>query len=156
MAWEYLKFFHIFFAFIMMGGIFLSQYAIVNARKTSEPRTFATYLKMSASGGMMAGFGLVSVSLLGVLTAWQQNLDLTATGWLNGAYGAAILAFIIPPLTFARWEKQAAALMPEAEEKGEVLPEQHRLVGGPQYRIVNIALSALLVWMLVLMVFKPF
>jgi uncharacterized membrane protein len=156
MAWEYLKFFHIFFAFIMMGGIFLSQYGIVNARKTTEPGTFATYLKMSAAGGKMSMIGLLAVSLLGVLTAWQQDLDLTATGWLNGAYGAAILALVIPFFTFVRWEKQAALLMPDAQDQGEVLPEQHRLIGGPQYRIVNVVMTVLIVWMLALMVFKPF
>ncbi|MDA0799563.1 MAG: DUF2269 family protein [Chloroflexi bacterium] len=156
MAWEYLKFFHLCFAFIMMGGIFLSQYAIVYARKTTEPGIFATYLKMSAVGGKMSMIGLVSVSLLGVLTAWQQDLDLTATGWLNAAYGTAILALIIPFFTFARWEKQAAQLMPDALTQGQVLPEQHRLVGGPQYRGINIVMTILIVWMLVLMVFKPF
>jgi uncharacterized membrane protein len=156
MAWEYLKFFHIFFAFMMMGGITVSQYAIVNARKTNEPGTFQTYLKMSAVGGQMGMIGLAAVSILGVLTAWQQDLDLTGTGWLNAAYATAIVALILPPLTFARWEKQAALLMPEAQETSEVLPEQHRLVGGPQYRGVNIAMTALIVWMLVLMVFKPF
>jgi uncharacterized membrane protein len=156
MAWEYLKFFHLFFAFIMMGGIFLSQYGIVNARKTTEPGTFATYLKMSAAGGKMSMIGLVAVSVLGVFTAWQQDLDLTATGWLNASYATAILALIIPYLTFVRWEKQAAQLMPEALAKGEVLPEQHRLVGGPQYRGINIVMTVLIIWMLVLMAFKPF
>lgn len=34
----------------MRGGILLSQYAIVNARKISESGTFSTYLKMSATG----------------------------------------------------------------------------------------------------------
>ena len=156
MAWEYLKFFHLVFAFVMMGGIFLSQYAIVQARRTTEPSIFATFLKMSAFGGMLGAIGLVSVSVLGVLTAWQQDLSLTATGWLNAAYATVIVALVIPPLTFARWEKRAVALMPEAEAQGEVLPEQKRLVGGPQYRVVNSVMSALLVWMLVLMVFKPF
>jgi uncharacterized membrane protein len=156
MAWEYLKFGHLFFAFMTMGGVSISQYAIVNARKTNAPGTFQTYLKMSAAGGMMTMIGLVSVSVLGVLTAWQQDLSLTSTGWLNATYGTVILLMVIPMLTFVRWEKQAAGLMDQAEENGEVLPEQHALVGGPQYRITNIVMTALIIWTLYLMVFKPF
>jgi uncharacterized membrane protein len=155
MAWEYLKFFHLLFAFIMMGGMFISQYAIIQARRTDEPGLFGIYLRMSKVGGSMAGGGLLVVSLLGGLTAWQQNIPMS-TGWLSAAYATAIVAFIIPPLTFARWEKQAAALMPDAEAQGEVLAAQKQLIAGPRFRVVNSIITALLVWMLMLMVFKPF
>jgi hypothetical protein len=44
--------------------------------------------------------------------------------------------------------------MPEAA--GEVLTAQKKLVGGIRYRVANSVLAGLLVWMLVLMVSKPF
>jgi len=127
---------------------------LARARRTSDPGMFETYLRMSKFGGSFAGSGLVAVSLLGVLTAWQQHILLTSMGWLNAACGTAIAAFIIPPLTLARGEKQAAVLMPEAA--GEVLTAQKKLVGGIRYRVANSVLAGLLVWMLVLMVSKPF
>lgn len=59
----------------------------------------------------MSEIGLLAISLL-VVTAWQQDISPYSTGWLNAAYATAIVAFVIPLVTFARCGKQAALLMP--------------------------------------------
>ena len=155
-AWEYLKFFHIVFAFVMVGGISISEYAMVQARRTTEPATFGAFVRMSAAGGIVSGVSLIVVSVLGVLTAWQQHIPLTSTGWLNAAYATVIVATILPMATFARWGKKAEGLVPEALEKGAVLPEQKQLISGTRYHLVNGLMILLLVWVVYIMVFKPF
>lgn len=156
MLWEYLKFFHIIAAFMMVGGIMMSEVVVRRARKTTDPQTFGTYMGLGRTSGITSSVGLVLASIFGVLTAWRMGLPLTTTGWLNASYGIAIVATLVPPLTFVRWERQASALMPQAVERGEVLPEQQRLIGGPQFIAVNAFMSFLLVLILVLMVFRPF
>ena len=66
------------------------------------------------------------------------------------------MATVVPPLTLKKYGDKAKALMPEAYQKGAVLPEQQRLVGGRQARAVELFMWALLAFIIVLMVFKPF
>lgn len=156
MAWEYLEFFHIAAAFIVVSGIAISEVAVRRARKTDDPKIFATLMGIAKIAGPMTGAGLVLAGILGVLTAWREGLPLTTTGWLNAAYAATIVALVVPPLTFLRWERAVMALMPQAVQQGEVLPEQKAILGGPAWRATNLFMSALLVFIVVLMVFRPF
>ena len=97
---------------------------------------------MSAFGGMLAGGGTVLVSILGILTAWQQGWALTSTGWLLAAYVSVFVAIVVPPLTLKKYGDKAKALMSEAYQKGEVLAEQRRLVSGPQARAAELFCGA--------------
>lgn len=47
MAWEYLKFFHLVFAFVLVSGIGLALYATQMAAHTSNPRGFDLFLSMA-------------------------------------------------------------------------------------------------------------
>ena len=105
---------------------------------------------------MLAGGGTLLTAVFGILTAWQQNWPLTTTGWLSATYVVVIVAFITPLLTLKRYGDRAMALMPEAREKGEVLPEQMDLITGPKARVAGLFLWGLLIFIIVMMVFKPF
>ncbi len=156
MAWEYLKFFHLVFGFVLVSGVVLAAYAEVMAPRTRDLGQFEAYLKVGNFGGMLAGLGTVMASVFGILTAWQQNWPLTSTGWLSATYVVMIVAFITTLITLKRYGDRAVALMPEARAGGEVLPEQIDLVSGPKARFAGLFLWGLLVFVIVLMVFKPF
>ena len=66
------------------------------------------------------------------------------------------VALITPLVTLKRYGDRAMVLMPQARERGEILREQIDLVSGPKARIAGHFLSGLLVFIIVLMVFKPF
>ena len=73
MAWEYLRFFHLVFGFLLVSGVVVAAYGSFCAPGTRDPQRFEIYLNMSVFGGMLAGGGTVLVSILGILTAWQQG-----------------------------------------------------------------------------------
>ncbi len=156
MASEYLKFFHLVFGFILVSGVVLAAYAELMARRARDLTQFEVYLKVGGFGGMLAGGGTLLTAVFGILTAWQQNWPLTTTGWLSATYVVVIVAFITPLLTLKRYGDRAMALMPEAREKGEVLPEQMDLITGPKARVAGLFLWGLLIFIIVMMVFKPF
>lgn len=155
MAWEYLKFFHIMFAFVLVTGIFLAQYGAARARRTEGVQAFGIYMSLSKSGGMLSGISIIAVGILGILTAWQQQWELTGTRWLEISYLITILGAVVPPLTLKRWGDAAAKLMPRAIENGAILPEQRELISSPRFYAVDIFMNTMLILIIVLMVFKP-
>jgi uncharacterized membrane protein len=155
MAWEYLKFFHIVFAFLLVTGVGLIQYGHARAMRTQDPREFGLFLSMTRSGGMITGIAVIVVGILGILTAWQQKWLLTDTLWLNISYALTIVGTILPPLTLKRWGEAAGKLMPQAIQQGKVLPEQRALIGSVKYRGVDLLMNALLIAIIIVMVFKP-
>ena len=156
MAWEYLKLFHLIFGFVLVTGVVMAEYAELMARRTNDLPQFEVYLKLGNFGGMLAGSGTLLTSVFGILTAWQQNWPLATTGWLTATYIVVFIALITPLITLKRYGDRATALMPEARERGAILPEQIDLVSGPKARIAGHFLSGLLIFVIVLMVFKPF
>jgi uncharacterized membrane protein len=156
MAWEYLKFFHIVSAFVLVTGVSFIQYGHARAIRSQDVRAFGFYLSLVKSGGMMTGLGVVLAGTFGILTAWQQKWPLTDTGWLNAAYAVTIVATILPQFTLKRWGQQAGKMMPQAMQQGKVLPEQLAVLTSPKYRAVDLFMLGLLVFIVVLMVFKPF
>ena len=157
MAHEYLKFFHLIFAFVMVGGIVLAIYGTAKAVKTEDPDQFEGHLKAGETGGKLASVGLIAVSIFGVLTAWKQGWPLTSTGWLNATYVSVFIGGIVMPMAFdMRNAKKVKALMPKAREAGKVLPEQVRILAGPAARLTGVINMGILIFIVVLMVFKPF
>ena len=118
MAWEYLKFFHLVFGFVLVSGIVLAAYAEVMAPRTRDLGQFEAYLKVGNFGGMLAGLGTVMASVFGILTAWQQNWPLTSTGWLSATYVVMNATTITTLITLKRYGDRAVALMPEARAGG--------------------------------------
>lgn len=155
MAWEYLKFFHLMFAFVLVTGVFLAQYGTARARRTDDVQAFGIYLSLSKSGGMLSGLSVVAVGILGILTAWEQGWELTGTRWLEISYLITILGAVVPPLTLKRWGDAAAKMMPRAIESGSVLAEQKELISSPRFYAVDMFMNTMLILIIVLMVFKP-
>lgn len=155
MASEYLKFAHLFFAFILISGIFMAQYGTFKARRTEDPAAFGLYLSLGKTGGMLSGMSVIAVGIFGILTAWEQNWPLTGMRWLEISYLITIIGAILPPLTLKRWAQSAGKLMPQAMQQGRVLPEQKEFISSIQYRAVDVFMLGLLFIIVALMVFKP-
>jgi uncharacterized membrane protein len=155
MSWEYLKFFHIMFAFMLVTGVSMAQYGALKARRTEDVHAFGVYLSLSKSGGMLSGMSVFAVGILGILTAWDQGWQLTGTRWLEISYVITVIGTVLPPLTLKRWGEAAGKLMPQAMQQGRVLPEQTALIASTRYRAVDTFMNTLLVLIIILMVFKP-
>ena len=156
MELEYLRFFHIASAFLLVSGIALAVYGGQRATRTKDVDQFEMHLNTAKTGGIIATVSTVIVSVLGVLTAWRLHLPLTSTGWLIASYITVFAAVALPNMIEARNGIKAMNLMPQAREKGEVLPEQIHLIDGPIPRLAGLVNLGLLIFILVLMVFKPF
>ena len=155
MAWEYLKFFHIMFAFVLVTGVFLAQYGTARARRTDDVQAFGIYISLAKTGGMLSGMSVFAVGVLGILTAWDFGWPLTGQRWLEISYVITIIGTVVPPLTLKRWGEAAGKMMPQAIEQGRVLPEQKAVISSRQYFAVDIFMNTLLILIIVLMVFKP-
>lgn len=146
---------HISFAFFIVVGSSMALYAEVNASRTSDPLLFGAFIRMTGFAGKLAGTGSVLASVFGTILAWRAGWELT-DGWLMAAYAAAIIAVVVPPLTLVRQTSRVAALMPKAIEQGSVLEEQKAILHSPVFVGAAAFMWALLVFIMVDMVFKPF
>lgn len=155
MASEYLKFFHLMFAFVLVTGVVMAQYGVFKARRTEDVNSFGVYLSLSKTGGMLSGMSVFAVGVFGILTAWEQGWELTGTRWLEISYAITIIGAVLPVLTLKRWGEAAGKMMPQAMEQGRVLPGQRELITGPRYRAVDTFMNTLLVIIIALMVFQP-
>ena len=156
MAWEYLKFFHLIFAFLLVTGIGLALYGTQRAAHTSKPSAFDLFLREARFGGILAAFGSVLTGIFGVLTAWKQGWALTSTNWIIAAYISLFIAILIGFFVDRRNGEKARGLMQKAYQDGKVLPEQIQLIDGIRARLSALANAGILVFLIVLMVFKPF
>ena len=156
MVWEYLKFFHLLFAFVLVSSIGLALYATQRAAHTSDPRGFDLFLSMARFGGILAAIGSVLTGFFGFLTAWKQGWPLTSTNWIIAAYISLFVAILIGFLVDRRHGEKARGMMQRAYQVGSVLPEQIQLIDGVSARFFGAANAGILVFLIVLMVFKPF
>ncbi len=152
---DFLVFMHILFLAILLSGIGVANYASIRAGRTNDVREFGIYLKMGSTGGMLAPVALIAMAIFGVWAASEIGYSLT-DGWLIAAYITVVVAMVVPGVTFARWGSEAEKLMPEALEKGEILPRQRELITGTRARITEAFMMALLIFILYDMVYKPF
>lgn len=146
---------HILFVFLLLGALGMITYSSVMVAKTDDVQKFGIYLSIGTTGGMISGASLVLTGIFGFLAAWEIGWSLTE-GWLIAAYVSAIVALIVPTVSFKRWGEQATKLMPQALNEGRILPEQKELMTSPKYRAVEAFMYGLLVFIAYVMVFKPF
>lgn len=156
MAWEYLKVFHLLFMMAFFAGTIVSTMAGIRARKAQEIETVATLTRMSSSAGLfLTTPAFMLTGLFGVLTAQQQNLALMDTAWLNAAYGATVIVFVLGVGVMVRRDVRAARLAARDQIMGSRSPELDAALSERLPMLVGPVLHALVAYLVVMMVFQP-
>jgi len=156
MAWEYLKLFHLLFALAFFAGTIVSTMAGIRARKAQEIETVATLTRMSSSTNLfLTTPALMLTGLFGVLTAQQQHLALTDTEWLNAAYGATVILFVLGVGVMVRRDVRAARLAARDQVTGSRSVELDAALSERLPMVVGSVLHLLVVYLVFMMVFQP-
>jgi uncharacterized membrane protein len=157
MAWEYLKLFHIIFVLTFFSGTIVSTMAGIGASKAKGLESIAALMGLSARASKFVTIpSFILVGVFGILTASQQNLDLTGTGWLNAAYVASIIGFILGLTVMTRHSIKTHKVAMRDAQAGKRSDELDRELNSKAVKIVGPLLHALVAYILVLMVFKPY
>ncbi|MCH8191738.1 MAG: DUF2269 family protein [Chloroflexi bacterium] len=157
MASEYYEFFHIVFVLIFFSGTIVAMLAERNARNESNIHTVRSLVGMVHHSWMyLVNLPLVLTGIFGALTAWQLELPLTDTGWLNAAYGAIIVSVALALAVTFGHSRRVLRLAERDAQQGAKSPELQALLSSPAPRIATPVLHAIVAYIIVLMVFKPF
>ncbi|MBM4405779.1 MAG: DUF2269 family protein [Chloroflexi bacterium] len=157
MAWEYLKFFHIVFVLTFFSGTIVSMMTGIAAAKAKSIESVAILTGIAARAAKFVTIpSFILVGIFGVLTASEQNLDLTGTGWLNAAYVASILGFILGLAVLTRHGAKAAKLAARDAQAGKKSEGLEKELNAPLPKIVGPLLHLLVAYIIVLMVFQPY
>jgi len=150
-----LELLHILSVFLLLGALGMITYSSVMISRTDDVLKFGIYVAIGGTGGMFAGIATLLVGVFGVLAAWKIGWSLTE-GWLIAAYIATGAAFLMPIVTFKPWGDHVEKLMGQAYEEGRILPEQLEILTSIKYRVAEVFMYGLLVFIAYVMVFKPF
>lgn len=158
-----LRFLHIVSAIVFIGGIFARQLTRSLANKTEDVYAFAA---LSQAAGRLENFmvipGNAAVILFGVLLGLVTRAPIlgflqgAARNWLLVSNILLVLGFLAVPLVFLPRGKEFDRALAGALSVGEITPELRATVDDQVIRIfhgIEIALVVFIVW---LMVFKPF
>lgn len=157
MAWEYLKFFHIVFVLTFFSGTIVSMMTGIAAAKAKSIDSIVVLTGIEARAAKFVTVpSFILVGIFGILTASEQNLDLTDTGWLNAAYGASIIGFVLGVAVMARHALASHKLAVRDAQAGKKSDELDKELNSKLPKIVGPLLHLLVVYILVLMVFKPY
>ena len=156
MAWEYLKVFHLLFMMVFFAGTIVSTMAGMRARKAQKIETVATLTRMSSSAGLfLTTPAFMLTGLFGVLTAQQQNLALTGTAWLDAAYGATVIVFVLGIGVMVRRDVRAARLAARDQGMGSRSAELDAALSERLPMVVGPVVHLLVVYLIYMMVFQP-
>lgn len=157
MASEYYKFFHIVFVLIFFSGVIVSMMSMIRAQREPNIHTVRTLVRTADHAGLfMVTLPLILTGVFGILTAWQQKIPLTDTGWLNAAYGATIVMFVAGGVVFGGQTRRAVRLADRDVPQDAKSPEIQAVLSSPIPRIAGPLLMGLMIYIIVLMVFQPF
>ena len=150
-----LELLHILSVFLLLGALGMITYSSVMISRTDDVQKFGTYVAIGGTGGMFAGIATALVGVFGVLAAWKIGWSLTE-GWLIAAYIATGVAFLMPIVAFKPGGDHVEKLMDQAYEEGRIIPEQLEILTSIKYRVAEVIMYGLLVFIAYVMVFKPF
>ncbi len=156
-AVETLTFFHILFVLVFFSGTIVSTMAMMRAERETNVQTVKALTKMSAiSQRFLIELPVVVLGVLGVFLAREEDLSLTDTGWLNAAYAATALGLLLSLFVMGRQSMRAAKLAERDAAAGQKSAELQAVLSERLPKAVGGALHGLVVYILVLMVYKPF
>lgn len=156
-------FLHIFSSIMLVGGIFARQIVRTYAKKLSDVNAIAELYKAATriETVMIRPFTLLVV-LIGAIYA--SMIDAPIFGFLQGAdqnwlLATNILVLLIPfPIIFffIPHAKRLSPILEAARARGEVTPELSQHLHNPAIARLHLAEMAGVVFVVFLMVFKPF
>ncbi len=156
MAWQYLKFFHLLSVIIFVSGTFVVTFLMARAAKEKSIDSVVELIKTSARLSMfMIYLPLILAGAFGVLTAWQMKLPLTGLRWLEIAYVATTIGLLTGFFVLGGHGKKALKLAVADLPTGNKSPELQAELDSRTAKIVGGLLNLLVLFILVLMVFKP-
>jgi uncharacterized membrane protein len=156
-AVETLSFFHILLAFVFFSGTIVAAVASAWAAREQNVHTIRTLTNMAKMVSLIMIYpAIIALGIIGVFLAQEQDLSLTDTGWLNAAYAATALGLLLGLFVMGRQSMRAARLAERDAAAGQKSAELQAVLSERLPKIVGGALHGLVVYILVLMVFKPF
>lgn len=164
MSWYFLiRFLHISTAIIFMGGIFARQMVRSDAKKTDDVRIFAALSQAAARiENFMVIPGNLAVILFGVLIALMTGAPIfgflqgASRNWLLVSNILLVLGFLAIPLVFIPRGKKFDLVLKEALAEGRMTPELRAALDDKLIRFLHTVEIVLVVFVVGLMVFKPF
>lgn len=152
-----LKFFHILFVLVFFSGTIVSMMAMVRAEREANVHTVRALTRMAnQSQRFLIEIPVIVLAVLGVVLAAKQHYPLTDTGWLNAAYASTILGFALGVGIMSRQARKAAKMAERDALAGQKSDELQAALSERLPKIIGGALHALVLYVLVLMVFKPY
>ncbi len=154
---DFFKFLHIVLAFIFFSGTMVNTVLMMQAAKEPNIQAVAPIAKMAGQVAIfMVYLPFILLGVFGVLTAQQMHIPLTGTGWLEAAYVSSIVGFLVGFFVMGGHGRATKPLVIAAMKAGKKTPELQAHLDSKKPMIVGTLLDALIIWIIVLMVFKPF
>jgi uncharacterized membrane protein len=154
---RYLLFFHIVFTLLFVSGIVMASAAEIKMSKSKDLKEIAILFGLGEIASKFLIYpSVVLIGLTGWLAAWRIGYPLTGTGWLIASYIVTVVAVVISVSVLGRHSRKMAGLIADAEKQGRITDA---LVAAKADRVpmmTSNVLNVLLVFLLVLMVFRPF
>lgn len=156
-AVETLTFFHVLLAFVFFSGTVVASVASAWAAREQSIYAIRTLTNIAKNVWVVMIYpSIIALSVIGVFLADEENLSLTDTGWLNAAYLSVIIGFVLGLVVLGRHGAKVAKLAARDAPTGQVSPELRMALNAPVPKVAGGFLHALVVYVLVLMVFKPY
>ena len=154
---ETLKFFHILLVMIFFSGTIVAAVSSAWAAKAKDVQTVQSLIHMAKTFSIIMIYpAFIAMAILGVFLAHEESLSLTHTGWLKAAYAASGLGFLVGVGVMGRNGAKLQKLADRDAPTGQISPELRAALDSPMPKIVGGLLHTLVVYLLVLMVYKPY
>jgi uncharacterized membrane protein len=158
-----LRLLHILSAIVFIGGILARQLVRSLAEKTDDVHYFAA---LSQAAGRIENFMVIPGNLAAILFGVALALITGAPilGFLQGASRnwllvtniLLVIGFLTVPLVFVPRGKQFDLLLKDALAKGQMTPQLRAQLDDKTIRFVHQGEVTMLIFIVILMVFKPF
>jgi uncharacterized membrane protein len=156
-AEETLKFFHLLLVFTFFAGTMVASVASGWAARAKDVATVRTLIAMAKTISIALIYpSIIALSVVGVFLADKQGWDLNGPGWLNAAYTSVVIGFVLGLGVLGRNGIRLQKLADRDAPTGQISTELRSALDAPMPKIVGGLLHALVIYILVLMVFKPY
>lgn len=154
---DFFKHIRILLVMIFFSGTITSTIVMSRARRESNIQTVAAYGRIAGfAGPFLIGLPLTLVGIFGVLTSWKEHYSLTGTGWINAAYASLIIGWLAGNIILGGHTCKVAGLAEHDLGRGKKSEELQTELDKPLAIWLGAALQLLVLWIIYLMVFKPF
>jgi uncharacterized membrane protein len=162
-AYSILRFLHILFAIVFVGGVFSRQLVRSIALRSDDPRDIAADIRLvDPIERYMVMPGSLLVILFGVALALTSGrpilcfLEGSSQNWLLVANALVVTTFILVPTVFLPKGKIFTHNLEEAIEAGRMTPQLQVSLDDGVVRLAHTIELVAVVLVVVLMVFRPF